>query len=304
MGAKILLETGTNEIEIMEFTIDGELYGINVAKVKEIMVSDYVKPMPHSPKAVEGIFQSRDMLLTVVDLPQYLTRKETEKSSRDLFLVTNFNQMFIAFRVEAVKGISRISWEAIQKPDKTLSNSEESVITGIAEYKGKLVTILDFEKIVTDLVPEVGIQMSTIDELGERSIRTSRILVAEDSILLMKMIEESLVKAGYIHLEKFQNGQELYKYISSMSEEEVKEKVGLVITDIEMPMMDGHHLTKLIKSDPKFSHVPVVIFSSLINESMIQKGKSVGADEQISKPEIKYLVQIIDGLLEGNKDLN
>ena len=105
---EILLESGTNEIEIMQFTIFGELYGINVAKVREIMMADKVKPVPHSHEAVEGIFKPRETLLTVINLPRYLTGDSGEKNDRDLFIITNFNKMNIAFRVHTVVGISRI----------------------------------------------------------------------------------------------------------------------------------------------------------------------------------------------------
>lgn len=193
----ILLETGTNEIEIMEFTINGNLYGINVAKVREIMMSAPVKPMPHSHFAVEGIFKPRDAVLTVVDLPYYLTGQAGEKGARDLFIVTNFNKMVIAFRVHTVVGISRISWADIQKPDKTISGGKEGVATGIAQCGDELVTILDFEKIVAEIAPETSIQMSEIDMLGSRHRCNSPVLVAEDSTLLASMIKEALTKAGY-----------------------------------------------------------------------------------------------------------
>ena len=116
----ILLESGTNEIEIMKFTIGGNLFGINVAKVREIMISAPVKPMPHAHSAVEGIFKPRDTVLTVVDLPKYLGM-DSPKDEKDIFIITNFNKMFIAFRVHTVDRISRISWTDIQKPDKTVS---------------------------------------------------------------------------------------------------------------------------------------------------------------------------------------
>ena len=130
---KILLESGTNEMEIMEFTIGGNLYGINVAKVKEIMISAAVKPMPHAHPAVEGIFKPRDAVITVVDLPKYLYGESSWKGEKDIFIITNFNKMFIAFRVHAVVRISRISWTDIQKPDKTVSGGAEGVATGIAQ---------------------------------------------------------------------------------------------------------------------------------------------------------------------------
>lgn len=299
---EILLESGTNEIEIMQFTIYGELYGINVAKVREIMMADKVKPVPHSHDAVEGIFKPRDILLTVVDLPKYLTGTESEKNDRDLFIVTNFNKMHIAFRVHSVVGISRISWENIQKPDNTISHGEEGVATGIAQCDDQLVTILDFEKIVAEIAPETGIQMDEIDKLGLRTERNNRIILAEDSILLTKMIKDSLTRAGYVNITNFNNGKEAWDYLNSIRDDsDFEEKAGLLITDIEMPEMDGHRLTKLVKDDMKLRRIPVIIFSSLINPEMRIKGKQLGADEQLSKPEIGHLVEVMDGLLERRR---
>lgn len=296
--SEILLESGTNEIEIMEFTIDGNLYGINVAKVREIMMSDEVKPMPHVHPAVEGIFKPRDILLTVVDLPKYLSGVDSKKDSRDLFIVTNFNKMHVAFRVHTVVGVSRISWKDIQKPDKTISGGDDGVATGIAQCSGELVTILDFEKIVAEIAPETGIQMEEIAKLGARDRNNVPVLIAEDSVLLSKMIREALSKAGYVNIIKCDNGEEAWDYLTSIQDEEnVKEKVGIVITDIEMPKMDGHRLTKLVKENPKLKKIPLIIFSSLINQEMHIKGKQLGADEQLSKPEIGHLVEVIDHLL-------
>ena len=294
----ILLESGTNEIEVMQFTINNSLYGINVAKVKEIIVSAPVKSMPHAHPAVEGIFKPRDLVITVVDLPRYLLGVETEKGPKDLFIVTNFNKMNIAFRVHTVVGISRISWKDIQKPDKTVSGGNEGVATGIAQCGSDLVTILDFEKIVAEIAPETTIQMSEIDKLGERQRSDAAILVAEDSVLLSKMIEEALHKSGYVNTRMFPDGQELWNYLNGVRGENLEKNVSLVITDIEMPQMDGHRLTKLIKDDKEFAHLPLIIFSSLITEEMRRKGKELGADEQMSKPEIGHLVRVIDHLLD------
>ena len=294
----ILLETGTNEIEIMEFTIDGTLYGINVAKVREIMMSAPVHPMPHSHPAVEGIFKPRDTVITVVDLPKYLNGEGEPKGEKDLFIITNFNKIFIAFRVHTVVGISRISWRDIQKPDNTVSGGPDGVATGIAQCGEDLVTILDFEKIAADIAPQTSIQMSEIDQLGERSRSDRPIWVAEDSILLTQMIREALSRAGYTNLSMFPNGAELWEALQPLRDaDDLDDRVALIITDLEMPQMDGHHLTKLIKGDTRLRHIPVVIFSSLIAEEMRRKGKEVGADEQLSKPEIGHLIGVIDALL-------
>ncbi len=295
----ILLESGTNEIEIMKFKIQGEFYGINVAKVKEIMMSEKVKIMPHAHHAVEGIFKPRDILITVIDLGYYLTGEELGHKPRDLFIVTNFNKMTVAFRVQSIEGISRISWKDIQKPDKTLSHGEEGVATGIAQCAGELVTILDFEKIVAEIAPETTIQISEVEQMGDRPLCDSPLVIAEDSILLQKMIDDSLERAGFMDVKNFNNGQEAWDYLEALrNAPDLYDKVNLIITDIEMPEMDGHRLTKLVKDDPRLKKIPVVIFSSLIDDQMRLKGEALGADEQLTKPEIGHLVHVIDRLLD------
>ena len=295
---EILLESGTNEIEIMEFTIDGSLYGINVAKVREIMMSAPVRPMPHSHPSVEGIFKPRDIVITVVDLPQYLSGREEEKKPKDLFIITNFNRMNIAFRVHTVVGISRISWKDIQKPDNTVSGGPDGVATGIAQCGEDLVTILDFERIVAEIAPQTSIQLSEVEALGPRDRNDRPIWVAEDSILLSKMIQEALNKAGYTNITMYPNGAELWTALQQWKgDPALLSHVALVITDLEMPQMDGHRLTKLIKDDDSLKQIPLVIFSSLITEEMRIKGKELGADEQLSKPEIGHLIGIMDTLL-------
>lgn len=296
---EILLESGTNEIEIMEFTVGGNLYGINVAKVREIMISAPVKDMPHVHPAVEGIYKPRDLVLTVIDLPKYLTDQHVERGVKDLFIITNFNQLHIAFRVHTVVGISRISWTDIQKPDPTISGGKEGVTTGIAQCGDDLVSILDFERIVAEIAPETTIQSSEVERLGPRVRNALPIFIAEDSILLSKILEEALTKAGYSNLNLFQNGQELWDALNAIEDpQNIRQQAALVITDIEMPQMDGHRLTKLIKSDPYLRQLPVIIFSSLISEEMRKKGKELGADEQLAKPEIGHLVRVMDHLLE------
>ena len=234
----------------------------------------------------------------MVDLPKYLG-VDSPKSDKDIFIVTNFNKMFIAFRVHTVDRISRISWTDIQKPDKTVSGGAESVATGIAQCDGELVTILDFERIVAEIAPETSIQISEVEQMGPRERNDKPIWIAEDSILLSKMIEDSLRKANYVNLHMFSNGLELWEALASLPQNgDLTRDVALIITDIEMPQMDGHRLTKLVKSDQILKRIPLIIFSSLINQEMQLKGKQLGADEQLSKPEIKHLVEVIDRLLE------
>jgi 2-amino-4-hydroxy-6-hydroxymethyldihydropteridine diphosphokinase len=153
---------------------------------------------------------------------------------------------------------------------------------------------------LAEIAPETTIQIREIEKMGNRVSRDCPILIAEDSILLSRMIHEALNKAGYTNLKMFSNGQELWDYIKPLADDPktLLQKAALVITDIEMPSMDGHRLTKLIKSDNVLKQVPVIIFSSLVTEEMRIKGKQLGADEQLSKPEIGHLVDVMDGLLE------
>jgi two-component system chemotaxis response regulator CheV len=299
MDTKILLENGTNELEILEFTLAGNSYGINVAKIKEIIVYQPVTPVPNSHPSIEGIFMPRDVMITAIDLKNCLGRGESKPSG--LFIITNFNKLNMAFHVENVLGIHRVSWRDIIKPDVTISTTEESVSTGIIKKDGKLIIILDFEKIVTDINPETGLKVSEIMELGERKRSDVPILIAEDSPLLNKLIVDSLKKSGYTNLIHTENGQQAYDVICQCKEDgTLKEHVGVIVTDIEMPEMDGHRLTKLVKSDETTAHIPIIIFSSLVNDEMKRKGKALGADAQLSKPEIGNLVRIVDQLVDEN----
>ncbi len=295
---EILLESGTNELEIMEFTIAGELFGINVAKVREIMMITPVKPMQKAHPVIEGIFKPRDEVITVIDLAKYLNLAPSENQDRDIFIVTHFNNQNFAFHVHTVVGIDRISWSKMQKPDRIIYGGEEGVATGIAEFEDRLITILDFEKIVAEISPETSIQYEDLKKLGSRGRSEKCILIAEDSMLLSKMIVESLHRSGYNSTVKTDNGQEAWNYLqeAKLSGDPIANHVSCIVSDIEMPLMDGHRLTKLIKSDPVLKSIPVVLFSSLINDEMKLKGKELGADEQISKPEIANLVVVIDRL--------
>lgn len=296
MDTKILLENGTNELEVLEFTLDGNSYGINVAKIKEIITYQPVTPVPNSHPSIEGIFMPRDIMITAIDLKNCLGRGESASSG--LFIITNFNKLDIAFHVEEVKGIHRVSWRDIIKPDATISTTEESVATGIIKQDGKLIIILDFEKIVTDINPETGLKLSEIADLGERGRSDVPILIAEDSPLLNKLIVDSLKNAGYNNLIHTENGQKAYDVVCQCKNDgTLHEHVRVLITDIEMPEMDGHHLTKLMKEDPETADIPVIIFSSLVNEEMKRKGNALGADAQLSKPEIGNLVRVVDELV-------
>ncbi|MBQ9511875.1 MAG: chemotaxis protein CheV [Lachnospiraceae bacterium] len=296
METNILLDSGTNELEILEFTIGDHAYAINVAKTKEIINYMEVTPVPNAHPSIEGIFMPRDAMITAIDLRNCLQRGTSKPGG--LFIITNFNKLDIAFHVDAVLGIHRVSWLDIIKPNATISKAEESVATGIIKYEDRLLIILDFEKIVSDINPNTGLNMEQLKDIGPRDRNSVPIVLAEDSALLNKLIVSSLNKAGYDNVKNFENGKLAYDYIEKCKNEGSLEKnVQCIITDIEMPIMDGHRLTKLVKSDNDIKHVPLIIFSSLINEEMRRKGETLGADRQLSKPEIGSLVNTVDELV-------
>lgn len=296
----ILLESGTNELEIMEFTVDHQNFGINVAKIREILMMAPIKPMQRSHPNVEGVFKPRGTVLPVVDLAGYLGLQPSKNPERDLFIVTSFNQRSVAFHVHTVDCIDRISWKQMKKPDSVIYGGREGIATAIAEHDGRLITILDFEMIIADISPSTGIQVEEIEQMGERTRTDKPILIAEDSMMLSKMIVDSLRRAGYVNIKKASDGQEAWDYLAKIKEnagdKPIRELVSCLISDIEMPQMDGHRLTKLVKSDPVLKEIPLVLFSSIITEENRIKGQQLGADEQITKPEIARLVNVIDRL--------
>ena len=298
MDTNILLESGTNELEILEFKVADNYYGINVAKIREILTYQHVTPVPNAHPFVEGIFMPRDTMISVINLRRCLGY-EDDPNIVGLFFITNFNNLNTAFHVDEVLGIHRVSWEDINTPDGTIQSDDNGVSTGVLKLEDRLVVILDFEKIVSGINPETGLKVSDMDGYEERDRSKSPIVLAEDSALLSKLIVECLKKAGYTNLNINDNGQKAWDYLREREAAgTVLQDVHCIITDIEMPQMDGHRLTKLVKSDDTMKNIPVIIFSSLINEEIRRKGESLGADAQLTKPEIGKLVAAVDELVD------
>ncbi len=291
----ILLETGTNELEIVEFGIGNNHFGINVIKVREIINPVPITVVPNSHQFVEGIIELRGEVLPVVDVASAIGFPASDTPEKDKFIVTEFNQLKIVFHVHSVSQIHRISWQQIEKPSEMYQGPESQVI-GVIKLNGQMILLLDFEKIVVDINPESGINVERIGKLGPRERSNKHLVVAEDSPLLRKLLQDTLEEAGYHHVEFFENGEEAYKYLETIINNgtEIEKEVQLIITDIEMPQMDGHHLTRKVKEHSDLAKLPVIIFSSLITDDLRHKGQIVGANAQVSKPEIDKLIRLID----------
>jgi len=308
---KILLESGTNELEIVEFYLDenrGEssyrgYYGINVAKVLEILQMPDLTDMPEvSHPAVLGAFNLRDEIIPLIDLARWL-KKSRKESEPPKVIVTEFNRTKSAFLVSGVTRIHRINWNEVEAPTGYVSSLTANSITGVVKLTGRIIFILDMEKITADLNPE-RTQVREPAEAVRQEIKGRHIkaLVADDSNLARKMIVGILEKAG-CRVHSVENGNLALQYLRGIKSKAVQahkpisDYVDVVVSDIEMPVMDGHTLTRHIKEDADLRHVPVVLCSSIITETLHHKGIAVGADEQVSKAELNELVDRIVALL-------
>jgi two-component system chemotaxis response regulator CheV len=294
----ILLESGTNEVEVIVFTIGEGVFGINVMKVREIINPVPVTKMPNGHPSVEGIIRLRDEIIPVVDLANVIGFSPSENPVQDKLIVAELNKMKVAFHVHTVTRIHRISWEQIEKPTKLSQGLEGSTI-GVIKMEDMMILLLDYEKIVVEISPESGINVGQLKSMGPRERSSKKILVAEDSPMLRKLLEETLSESGYNNLHFFEDGKQAWDHLEELGDNEksFSELPHLIITDIEMPKMDGHNLTKRIKEHKVLNDIPVIIFSSLITGDLFHKGERVGADAQVSKPEIVNLVENIDELL-------
>ncbi|MDY6328604.1 MAG: chemotaxis protein [Lachnospiraceae bacterium] len=196
---KILLDSTQGELEILEFIVNDVRFGINVAKVQEIVVKQKVTPIPSSAFGIRGIFNIRDGLYSVIDLGLVLFNRETELTNKTYYMLCNFNNQRNAFIVDSVVGIRRVSWSSLMKPDNILSGSETSNIIGILNLDNDIISVLDFEKIVTDINPSSGLKVDEVvitDDL--QVVRGSHtILIADDSKMINKLLTDTVSKAGY-----------------------------------------------------------------------------------------------------------
>jgi|SRR5690625_48446 len=293
----ILLESGTNELEMIVFGIGYGWFGINVLKVREIINPLPVVEVPNSHEYIEGIISLRGEVLPVVNLAKVLNDQAQVTSKQDKLVVVELNELKIAFRVHEIARIYRFSWEEIEKPDG-LSTSQQTYAIGYTMIEDDIIILLDFEKVIVEINPQLSVASdANLRQLGKRERSEKKLIVAEDSAVLRHMLQETLEKAGYYNITFFENGREAWEYLMHIASNEsidLSEEVHLMITDIEMPQMDGHHLIANIRNHSRLKHIPVVIFSSLITDALYHKGEEVGADAQVTKPQIANLIKEID----------
>lgn len=297
MGNDILLESGTGELEIVEFVIGDRHFAINVIKVKEIIdVKDgVITKLPESDPAIAGLILCRNEIITLVDL-KYVIEKKKRAETYSQVIICQFNKLKVAFNIDSIVAVHRIKWEEIKKPDDISSNS---LVVGNIVMGDNIILMLDFEKIVTDINPKTGISEERLKDVKFKDRSELKVALADDSALIRTLLKNTLTKAGITNLKLFDDGKQLLNYLQDLVNKKGDnfiEDVDVVITDIEMPQMDGHTLTRKIKEDRLLRKLPVIIFSSLITDELKHKGVSVGADAQLSKPEVGELLDVVDKL--------
>lgn len=291
--SEILLESGTNELEVLVFGVGKGVYGVNVAKVREVILPIKTFASPEQPKSVVGMFNLRGRVLPLLDLHDYLGIKplDTDPNGRRV-IVTEFNGAQCAFRVERVEQIHRLSWKAM-RPVPDTGGNHHFAITGITEIDGRLVLMLDFESIFDHISLQDQLHIDRVEnKLGiDRASR--RIFLSEDSKFIRELMRDVLINSGYTDVTAFTNGGDAWRKLQDVADGN-EPRPDVIITDIEMPVMDGLALTREIKSDSRLSDIPVLLFSSLITEDTRHKGRSVGADDQLAKPQLSQVVEVVD----------
>ncbi len=308
---RILLETGTNELEILEFYIETlvgtELvknhFGVNVAKVREVIETKGLTFTKSSNNpSFRGTIPLRELILPLIDISKWLEMNKSE-NGEDLIIVTEFSKSVTGFIVSGVTSIHRVGWEEVMSPDKYTNSLGIQSIVGVVFIDDHITQLIDLEHIIASLNPETtkNMMQSTV-----KADKKYKVLIAEDSPSIGMMIKKSIEDSNMeVHLE--QNGALALKYLKSkiaLAEKENKditEYINIVISDIEMPQMDGFTFTKNVKEDPISGKLPVILYSSIITNELRHKGESVGANIQVSKPDLDQVARIAIELIENKK---
>jgi two-component system chemotaxis response regulator CheV len=298
---------GTNKLEILLFSlgIDSrtgrrETFGINVFKVREVMRTPPITAAPDMQSAVKGMVSLRGVLVPVVDLAEYAGLQP--ESPREIMIVTEYNGHTQGFLVEAVDTILRLDWSQMRVPPEMLTSNLGGLVTAVTELADhRLVMMLDVERVLSETAHyDDQFLFKSIPNVNRDDVM---VVFADDSSVARGQIQKTLEAMGVRFVSAI-NGRQAWDELQKIAAyaettgRKVSELVRVVLTDIEMPEMDGYILTKTIKSDPRFAGIPVVMHSSLSSLSNQHLGRSVGVDEYVPKFEPLRLAETLTRLIE------
>ena len=296
----ILLEAGTNEVEFLRFGILGQVFGINVAKVRQVMVyyPEQVVEIPGTPEQITGQFCFRGNPIPVIDLTLYLKRRIDKENQRRLLLVCEFNLTTVAFIVDSVDRILRCSWSIFRPLEQSQFGQNNTSIVGTVLYNDEMIPIVDVELVLSELIPSAGMDGRELTDVQKHSSTIDRkdvsVVYCEDSHIVQKVLLKTLQSAGFKKIQMFASGADALDHVQANP----TESIDIFISDIEMPKMDGLTFCKQLRGIENHKHTPFVFFSSTVSEEMKRKCKLVGGDRAFSKPEIGDIVSAIDELIE------
>lgn len=303
--SSILLETGTNEVELLEFDIGDQYYCINVLKIKQIIKFEPEKltKQPNKNPAVLGMLLHRDKVIPIIDLNLFFDIPARADNSRRIVIICEFNETLNGFVVDATSNIHRLEWGDIQVVNLLNDLAKSEFINGIVALEDKQIQMPDFEKIIASLfevdwfkIPDIDITDLNNEELNTKKEKL-KIVCVDDSSLIRKSLKQVFEKVQINNVTLFKNGIEALEYILKCKQEaaekgeDLSQYINLVITDIEMPKMDGLTLCKQVKSE--IPTLPVIVLSSLITQQIIIKCKEVKANNWLAKNEMGQILKII-----------
>jgi len=297
----ILLESGTNEVEFLEFDACGHRFGVNVHKVLQAVAWSSMKliRIPNNIPGYCGEVALRGSTLPVIALQEHLGLPVLSRSDKPLLLVMEFNQRTTGFLIDEIINIHRISWKSFTPFDQLAGFGVNANVIGTITIDGRVVQILDLESMMGALDPDCSFQPDEeLPVAGDFDRGQVRIVYAEDSPTIRKITKHMLGRAGFTNLTMFPAGKPTLDYLVQSGG-----KVDIVLTDIEMPGMDGLTLCRKLRESPVTRELPIIFYSSMINEQMEVKCTAVGGDLCFSKPDIAKIVLGIEELYRnGRKD--
>ena len=300
LDKEILLESGTNELELLVFDVADYTFGINVAKVREVLPTAEITALPRAHSSIRGVFKLRSNVIPCVSLLDHLGIEATSDHSESNMILTDFNQQQTAFLVDGVERIHRLSWENILAVPG-LDALSHTPVTALARCDNRLIVMLDFEMILDDVTDQY-FRTDVVDNPLGLPREQLKIMLAEDSPTVREAIGNTLRNSGYTQLFFFDNGAEAWDWMQRMLKANGRREdvCDLIISDVEMPQIDGFHLTKRVKEHTELKHIPVLLYSSIITPDNHKKGQAVGADAQVAKPELNKVVQLADELISAS----
>ena len=300
---------GTNKMEILLFSLGKEegmdheeVYGINVFKVREVMHKPRITKAPDMPKAIEGMVNLRGVTIPVINLATYCGMAIENNTPPAIMIITEYNKNVQGFLVQSVDNIERLAWDDVKAPPPMMDSQRGGLVTAVTEIENKgLVMIMDVEKILADTA-EFDKDESLFQGMPTINDLSVTVLFADDSGVARKQVADTIKKIGITGISTI-NGKEAWFKLNDMADKaeaegkSITDVVNLVLTDVEMPEMDGYVLTQNIKSDPRFKGLPVVMHSSLSSETNMSMGEKVGADAYVAKFQPLELANTIIGLI-------